>query len=198
MLHTDTSEFGEIALQSASDFRLIMEAMSRPGKVMNFDEIHESTGTMNAGSSMVAMTLCDHETPVWLDDELSTKEVKEFVRFNCSSPITTDPGGIQFGFFSKPPSNEELERFPLGTPAYPDRSATLVIQIDGLSEGSGVVLGGPGIKTIHKLNANGLEKSFWNWWQQNNMRFPLGIDVILTTDTSIAALPRTVHVMEVV
>ncbi len=41
-----------------------MDAMARPGNIVKLGLQKQPVGKMSAGSQMVALTLCDHETPV--------------------------------------------------------------------------------------------------------------------------------------
>lgn len=58
----------------------------------------------------------------------------------------------------------KLPEFSIGTPDFPDRSATFIVQVDALKyrpEDGGVSLTGPRIKTRHSLSSDGLHPSFW-------------------------------------
>lgn len=189
--------FNEDAIYSAENFRLLMEAMARPGKVLELPTRDRPSIALNAGSILTAVTLCDHETPIWLEPALETDSIVDFLRFECASPIVDEKDRAMFAFFQTCPLPQIFAEFAIGTPAYPDQSTTLILQVDGLSEQGPLSLTGPGIKSFHKLRVDGLASGFWNWWRENTARFPLGLDVILTTETQISALPRTVKIEEI-
>jgi len=195
---TSLQAFTDEAILSSTSFRILLDAMSKPGTVHDVSIVMDEVTVLNKGSVLALLTLCDHESPVWLNDNVDVDEVKEFIRFNCSSPITTNKADAMFAVFDGMPDFEGLKEFSIGTADYPDRSLTMIVQIKALSEELGVALQGPGIKSVNYLKADDVSDDFWTWLRVNNSRFPLGIDVILTTDKSVAALPRTVRVMETV
>ena len=77
-----------------------------------------------------------------------------------------------------------------GTHAYPDRSATIVIQTAGFAPGT-VALTGPGIRGSASFGVAGLEDGFWAAMAENHARFPTGVDVIFAAPRQVAALPRS-------
>ena len=60
----------------------------------------------------------------------------------------------------------------------------------------GVALAGPGIESVHNLAVSGLPDEFWTWLNASDRIVPLGIDIILAGPDCLAALPRTVRVLE--
>ena len=80
-----------------------------------------------------------------------------------------------------------------GTHEYPDRSATLIIQVEGFVPG-GVALSGPGIRGSEPFGVTGLNASFWAAMADNHAGFPVGIDVIFTAPGQVAALPRSTEI----
>ena len=84
-----------------------------------------------------------------------------------------------------------LTVFACGLAAYPDRSATLVLQIPSLVGGQPVSLSGPGIEHSIAVAAAGLPDWFWPAWNENAERYPLGIDVFLADGEAVVGLPRT-------
>jgi alpha-D-ribose 1-methylphosphonate 5-triphosphate synthase subunit PhnH len=84
-----------------------------------------------------------------------------------------------------------------GTHAYPDRSATLVIQVPGFVPGA-VTLRGPGIRGSEPFGVAGLDASFWTAMAENHAGFPVGVDVIFAAPGLVAALPRSteIHMLE--
>ncbi|WP_349760104.1 phosphonate C-P lyase system protein PhnH [Rhodovulum sp.] len=78
-----------------------------------------------------------------------------------------------------------LDRFAIGTPDYPDRAATLIVETDRLTP-SGARLTGPGIKGAAHLSLPETAPL-----QANHARFPLGFDTFLTCGDRLAGLPRS-------
>ena len=81
-----------------------------------------------------------------------------------------------------------LPDFPVGTAAYPDRSATLIVESTELAN-EGAVLRGPGIRDQAALSLPETRA-----FQTNAAIFPLGLDFIFTCGDRLAALPRTTRV----
>ena len=183
-------------LSSAQDFRLLMEAMARPGKVVELAPSKVTTKLFNQASRLCALALCDHEVSIWLDAGLAQPQVIEFLNFHTGSNIVQDLATADFVFFSAMPSLEELNSLQIGTPQYPDRSATVILEMANISAGDGYVLSGPGIQDKHYIDVDGLSQEFIQWWPENRARFPLGIDVYLTSDSALVGLPRTTTIEE--
>ena len=194
-LHVVSPGFESPPRQAALCFRAILNAMSRPGKVVNTPVTLQQVDGFNPVSAMIALTLCDHETAVWLEPTFDAA-TRDYLAFHCNSPVTADVRIADFAFFAKCPDAGQLQALKTGTPDYPDRSATAVIQVPGFGGGTSLRLAGPGIKGSAWLSVDGLEPEFWSWWRGNNVSFPLGVDVIFTSGDAVAALPRTTRVLE--
>jgi alpha-D-ribose 1-methylphosphonate 5-triphosphate synthase subunit PhnH len=85
----------------------------------------------------------------------------------------------------------DLERFSFGTAEYPDRSTTLILQVESLTQGHAYELRGPGINGAVVLRANIEPKDLFERLAVNATLFPRGIDVVLVADDEIVAIPRT-------
>ncbi len=83
-----------------------------------------------------------------------------------------------------------LDRFALGSNEYPDRSTTLILQVDSLSSGLAYELSGPGIDGAAVLQAT-ISANLFERLAVNATLFPRGIDVVLVHDDTIVAIPRT-------
>lgn len=186
--------FMDASQDSARCFRTLLDVLSRPGRVMEFSVAHSSVAELHPASALVALTLADHESPVWLDETLNSSAVREFVRFHCGAPIIEDPSQAMFAIFAKKPEFKDLPAFHMGTPDYPDRSTTLILQVDGFEAAEKYILSGPGIKDTQVFGVQGSGNDFWDWQATNRQMFPLGLDVILTSGHQVAALPRSVRI----
>lgn len=187
--------FEDASRDAALGFRAILAAMSRPGWVADLPVTLQAAGGLNPVSAMIALSLCDHETPVWLHRDFGP-DAEAYVKFHCSSPLVAEPGEATFAFFAGCPEPDQLDGLRIGTADYPDTSATAIIQVSALQQGTGARLAGPGIKDIAHLQVEGLSDAFWRWHRRNHELFPLGVDVIFAAPSSLAALPRTTKVQE--
>ena len=190
--HSVAPAFGDAVSGAQETFRHVLEAMAHPGRVVTLGHDAMSPKPLSRAATAVALTLFDFETRVWLDAAAVAGDAFDYLRFHCGCPITDDPASADFAIADAaavPP----LDRFAQGTDEFPDRSTTLIIDVAGLSAGTGVCLTGPGIKEKARLSVDGLPAWFWDSWSLNHGGFPLGVDVILTHENRVAALPRTVH-----
>jgi alpha-D-ribose 1-methylphosphonate 5-triphosphate synthase subunit PhnH len=107
------------------------------------------------------------------------------------------PEEAAYAVIADPVRMPSLAFFAQGTPEYPDRSATLILQVrDMLAEGW--KLEGPGIAGHVLFSARPLLADFAAQAQANRARFPCGVDIFFATGTGIAALPRSTHLTETV
>jgi alpha-D-ribose 1-methylphosphonate 5-triphosphate synthase subunit PhnH len=182
--------------QSQRTFRAVLAAMASPGTA---GEVcgPASVGPLHSATLAVALTLLDRDTPVWLDAVADGAEVRDNLRFHCGCPLTQVPEAASFAIISNARSMLPLERFEVGDDLYPDRAATLIVQLESLSGGAELVLSGPGIENRRVLRAAGLPEDFAAQWELNHSLYPCGVDLILTAGASVAALPRSTR-LEVV
>jgi alpha-D-ribose 1-methylphosphonate 5-triphosphate synthase subunit PhnH len=84
-----------------------------------------------------------------------------------------------------------LDRFAFGTPEYPDRSTTVILQVESLTQGSAFELRGPGIDGVVALRATLQPADLFKQLAINAALFPRGIDLVLVADDAVVAIPRT-------
>lgn len=176
--------FADVAVHSAIAFRSIMRAMARPGEILDVAGAHPPQPLSIAAGTLL-LTLCDPDTPIFLSPKFDTYETRDWVTFHTGAPMV-DPQSAQFALGTW----DELKglAFSIGTPEYPDRSATLIVESPSLAS-SGATLRGPGIKDTIALSLPEVEA-----FQNNAGLFPLGYDYFFTHGARIAALPRTTKV----
>jgi len=177
--------FADPAVQSAHVFRGVMEAMARPGT------LHEVTGAtppapLSVAAGGVLLTLCDGDTPVHLAGAADCEAVRTWLAFHTGAPAT-GPEDAMFAVGTWAALGP-LSDYPIGTPDYPDRSATLIVECPAL-HASGATLTGPGIKDSAALSLPEVAA-----FQSNRALYPVGLDFILTSGARLAALPRTTEV----
>jgi alpha-D-ribose 1-methylphosphonate 5-triphosphate synthase subunit PhnH len=179
--------FADPVLDAQADFRAVLEAMSRPGRVQRIVPPPELPPGLSPAAAAVLLTLVDATTPLRLD---AGAEAEAWVRFHCGCPLVRD--GAVF-VLDRGASLRDLEA---GTDEEPQAGATILLELDSIEEAKGWRLTGPGILDVHDLRVAGLAPGFVADWAWNRARFPRGVDAILCAGTRIAALPRSVRVEE--
>jgi alpha-D-ribose 1-methylphosphonate 5-triphosphate synthase subunit PhnH len=180
---------------SQAVFRTVLHAMSAPGSLHAMPLELAGPAPLTPAATALMLALADLDTPVWLDHMARNDAVQSYLRFHCGCALTADCGAGTFALVTDA-ADLDLTRFEQGTMEYPDRSATLFIQVGSLGSGREYILTGPGIRDTATLRVDGLPDDFAQRWRRNAAAFPLGVDVILCCGNRIAALPRTTQVAE--
>ena len=188
--------FSDKVLSAQSTFRSVMDAMARPGSIQRIVAAAGTPFAMMRGTAAMALTLFDHDTPVWLDGRMSvTTDVAKWLKFHTSAPVITDLSTASFALVGDPENLPALDRFAFGSNEYPDRSTTLILQVESLTDGPVVELQGPGIDGTAGLRASLQPRDLFERLAINATLFPRGIDVVLVHDDCIAAIPRTTRLV---
>jgi alpha-D-ribose 1-methylphosphonate 5-triphosphate synthase subunit PhnH len=183
--------FADKVLSAQSTFRAVMDAMARPGSVQRIRTAAGMPAPMMHGTAAIALTLFDHDTPVWLDSAMSaTPDVAKWLKFHTSAPVIADSLVSSFAVIGDAQNLPPLDRFAFGSNEYPDRSTTLILQVDSLTSGPTFELTGPGIDGAAVLQAT-IPANLLEQLEINATLFPRGIDVVLVHDDAIVAIPRT-------
>jgi alpha-D-ribose 1-methylphosphonate 5-triphosphate synthase subunit PhnH len=173
-------------------FRAVLAALSRPGVAATLELIAAPDG-LDPAATAVLLALCDHETPVHLAGRAATRAAADHLRFHAGAPITDDPANASFAVCDGPGAAALLPRLPIGEDRYPDRSATLIVMLPALTGGAPIRLNGPGIETVAVITPGSLGVDFWRVRDDIVSLFPLGVDIVLASGTTIVGLPRAVR-----
>ena len=187
--------FADKVLSAQSTFRSVMDAMARPGTVQPLPAFARPPAPLSATAGAIALALCDHDTPLWLDPALqASAAVKAWLGFHAGAPLANTPADAHFALIANPAEMAALDGFSQGTQDYPDRSTTLILQVGNLVSGAPLLLEGPGIETTATIAPAQMPRHFVEQWKQNISRFPRGVDIILAAPDGVACLPRTTRI----
>ncbi len=179
--------FGDPAREAARGFRAALDAMARPGRIMTVGGATAPAPCSAAGAVLV-LTLCDDTTPLHLAPSHDTRALRDWVTFHTGAPLTDARGAVfALGAWD---SLQPVARFQVGTAEYPDRSATLIVEMSAVSN-DGAVLRGPGIADTAALSLPETTA-----FQTNRRHFPLGFDCYFTCGDRLAGLPRSTIVRD--
>ncbi len=189
--------FADPVLASQSVFRGVMDALARPGSIQTLpaNVAVSGPGAMSPGVAALVLALADHDTPIWLDPSLATSETANWLRFYTGAPLADDVAKCVFALIGDGRAMPPLTQFALGSDEYPDRSATLIVQIETLTEGPPLVLSGPGIRGTTICRAGGLPANIAEQLATNRTLFPRGIDLVLVCGTQLISIPRSTRVV---
>ena len=177
-------------------FRVVMSALARPGSLERLSSDLEPPPPLTPGLAAVALSLCDQDTPIWLDAGLTqAPAVADYLRFHTGAPLTTAPADSAFALLADPASCPAFDTFALGLQDYPDRSTTLVLAVEQLSTHGGFILEGPGIARQASLEVAPLPRGFEQAWADNRARFPRGVDLLFAARHTLAGLPRSTRIV---
>src|SRR5215470_7305368 len=104
--------FADKVLSAQSTFRSVMDAMARPGSVQRVTASAGTPAGMMRGTAAIALTLFDHDTPIWLDAAMSeTIDVARWLKFHTSAPVIVDSSVASFALIGDAENLPALDRF---------------------------------------------------------------------------------------
>jgi alpha-D-ribose 1-methylphosphonate 5-triphosphate synthase subunit PhnH len=170
-----------LAETQQTHFRLLLEAMSRPGSVQTLSI------TPQAGPTALAVLATLLDGTVSLADPNGLLCNQDWAMLQTQrKPATEAEYLICDGAVA--PSFTPL----LGTLESPEQSATIVITVESLSQGeTDLRLSGAGIAGNRECSIKGLHPDWLGSREDWVCSFPLGVDLILVDEKEVMAIPRT-------
>lgn len=191
-----SARFPDPVLDAQSVFRAVMDGLSRPGLVQTFVMPVQAPAPLTPELAALALTLFDPDTKIWLDEPLSAvPDIAQWLAFHTGAPLADAPEEADFALVADARRLPPLAGFALGSSEYPDRSTTLVMQMEALSGGVPLQLVGPGIKEAVEIAPLGLPGDFSAQWTDNRAAFPRGVDLLLVANGQLIGLPRTARIV---
>jgi alpha-D-ribose 1-methylphosphonate 5-triphosphate synthase subunit PhnH len=113
---------------AAHAFRAAMNVMARPGRIERLAGARPPA-PLSVAAGVLLLTLCDPETPLHLAGAHDTPEVRGWIAFHTGAPVV---GRAQAAFaVGTWEALGPLEGYRIGEAEYPDRSATLIVEMTG-------------------------------------------------------------------
>lgn len=189
--------FSDAVMQSQEVFRTIMDVMAQPGTIKSVDMDLNPPAPLSVTMSAIACTLIDADTSIWLDEDLAARpDVKNWLTFQTGAFVTSNCAEANFALVSNLKKMPPLESFSPGTQEYPDRSTTIILQVESLSAGAPLTLAGPGIRDTTTFSPGSLPTDFLKQWAINHAHFPRGVDLIIAGSDAVACLPRSTRIIQ--
>lgn len=180
-------------------FRMILDCMAKPGTISELSSIveplSERVGCSPAMFSQ-AITLLDGEVSFHIIGENNARVESYFssLTFSKEAPLSE----ANYIFILKDAAPEKIQevfrKVDKGTLENPDQSATILIEVERLSNNRQLVFTGPGIQKSAHAEIAGYE----HWLAvraEKNREYPLGVDLILMDSNSkLMCIPRTTRI----
>jgi alpha-D-ribose 1-methylphosphonate 5-triphosphate synthase subunit PhnH len=186
--------FAHPVFDSQRNFRELLQAMARPAVPRLVPTPAAAPAPILPATMAVLLTLCDADTALWLQQP--NDEVASHLRFHAGVRLVQEPADADFALITEPSSMPPLSRFAHGELRYPDRSASLIVQVESFDGDAGRRFAGPGINDVEQLAIAGLPAEFWQQRAAMSAQLPLGVDLIFISGERMVALPRTTRVLE--
>jgi alpha-D-ribose 1-methylphosphonate 5-triphosphate synthase subunit PhnH len=174
--------------RAQSTFTALMWSLAHPGEA----QILEARSGDVSGLETIAEALLDLETSFYT----SSSALEEPIKRTGANATSSNEAAYHFHLEITPGVLFQFEYVRVGTPLYPDDSASLIL---ACNQDSGVQLRltGPGIANERSVRALGVPLEFWKL-RERKMNFPLGWDVFLVSRVAagiqVIGIPRSTRV----
>ena len=179
-------------MEAQRAFRTLLAAMAQPAQPAPIDAGETAAGLHPTTATLIA-TLADVDTPLWIGN--AEPALREWIAFRTGAPLVEHLPDAAFAIVRRASEWPALANLAQGTPEYPDRSATLIVEVDDFA-GESRTFDGPGFERPRQLQISHWPAGFDEVWRANNDGYPLGVDVILVSPTHVAGLPRSARLVE--
>ena len=174
---------------SQQTFRAIFAAMEHPGRLVTIHENPYAPDVLNSASAAVCLTLLGYETPVWTDADLNSPAIS-WLQLGCESSVVTETCMAYYAIITKPACMPALNFFRIGPFEYPEKETTIIVQVDDIIPATGTDHSNVVTYKTAWLEFKGITEKFWIQWRQLSRLNPPGINIFITCDDVLVALPR--------
>ena|ERR1700744_3958681 len=177
-------------------FRLLLDSMSRPGKINTFPELDiMPPDGLNQAAALTGFALLNPDVTYYIAGE-NSGDIANYLLINTASQqaeITV----ADYIFLPEEYGIDGLEEARTGTSIYPEDSATFIAYAEHITEqaheGSfAITLKGPGVDGQAEVFVSGISAELLEFVKEQNAEYPLGIDLIITDrHNHILCIPRS-------
>ncbi|MBN3254956.1 phosphonate C-P lyase system protein PhnH [Pectobacterium brasiliense] len=175
-------------------FRKIVKAMSEPGSLVTVPNV-SGLESMSSATAATLLTLTSHTTPLFIDPKIGNPLLLRTLCLHTNVPIATRLDEADFVLLSGNRFSYDLMALSCGSEAEPEKSTTVIVEVEGMHDGPCLKLTGPGIKT-HRIISPRLPGGVRDYLCNRPHAFPTGLDFLFTSGKKLFAIPRSTHVEE--
>jgi alpha-D-ribose 1-methylphosphonate 5-triphosphate synthase subunit PhnH len=178
-------------LTSQAVFRVLLQSLARPGRVLQLPAPGQEPGT-RAGPGLVPLALAVIGSKVAVTGAPAWE--KRICRATGASPAGLEEASLVAVYGTA--GAETVSRLPRGSATVPEDGAKVGLACQALTEGGPgetiVELSGPGVPGRRLLGVDGVGREVFDALRAANAAFPAGVDVWLVDERGrVAGLPRS-------
>ncbi len=186
----------DIVFDAQEHFRLLLDSMSRPGKINTFPslEIFPPEG-LNHAAALTGFALLNPDANYFIAGE-NQEAIAEYLLINTASQ-SAEISTADYVFIPEAWFGDDLYEARTGTPTYPEDSATFIAGcelISGQPHGQSIklTLRGPGVNGEAEVFVSGLSPDLLEFVKEQNSEYPLGLDLIIADRyNNVIGIPRS-------
>lgn len=181
-----------------SVYRKVLNSMARPGVIETLEEQKkiDIEVSCNKGTFLVMLMLLDGEVSFNIVSEKSEEMTSLISQMTYSKQKNLEEADYIFVLedASEKSLAEVYKLAKIGTLIDPNKSATIIAEVNSINNNDDLELSGPGIKDKKSLSISGNNK----WIKERelkNKEYPLGVDAIyIDKEYKVVSLPRTTKI----
>jgi len=186
----------DIVFDAQEHFRLLLDSMSRPGKINTFPpvDILPPEGLSHA-AALTGFALLNPDATYFIAGE-NQDAIWEYLLINTASQ-RAEIAVADYVFIPEAYFGDDLYEARTGTPTYPEDSATFIIDSELISDqphgqSLKITLRGPGVNGEAEVFISGLSADLLEFVKEQNVEYPLGLDLIITDRyNNVMGIPRS-------
>jgi alpha-D-ribose 1-methylphosphonate 5-triphosphate synthase subunit PhnH len=193
-MHSELSY--DTVFDAQQHFRLLLDSMSRPGKINTFPtiDILPPSG-LNQASALTGFALLNADVTYFIAGN-NAHDIAGYFLINTGSR-QVEIAAADYIFLPEEYGVDSLEEARIGIPTYPEDSATIIAEAARVSEyphdgAFAITLKGPGVDGEAKIFISGISTEILGFVNEQNAEYPLGIDLIITDRYNhVLCIPRS-------
>jgi len=186
----------DIVFDAQEHFRLLLDSMSRPGKINTFPPVELSLPVgLNQGAALTGLALLNPDATYFISGN-NAEEIAEYLLVNTASQ-QAEISKADYVFIPQGYFDDTLSEARTGISTYPENSATFIVGCELISErphGNSfqITLSGPGVNGEAAVFVSGISSDLLDFVKEQNSEYPLGLDLIITDGyNNVIGLPRS-------
>lgn len=184
----------DVVFDAQQHYRLILDSMARPGKINVIPSIEiDEPMDINNASALIAFALLNTDASF---HAVEGEAVTQFIALHTSA-VVADVENAELVFVSGLHEADFIAQLKTGTLSYPETGATVIADVTRISDTKmsnaiELTLKGPGVNGTTTVYVAGLNTDILDELKEQNLEFPLGIDLMLTDGGNhLICIPRS-------